>query len=157
MRTVSARRWHGGWRSGGRSTSGAASPGLARRPTTSRSASPGSLARDARLAGAAPVAHAGAEAGRADGGEARLDDPPILLLDDVPSELDPRRRGLLFEVITKLDCQTLISVTEREIVPVRTYRLDFQVRAGRITGFPDTGFTLLTAYQMLDTWKRSGL
>ena len=65
---------------------------------------------------------------------ARLGDPPILLLDDVPSELDPVRRGLLFEVITKLDCQTLISVTEREIVPVRTDRLDFQVRAGRITG-----------------------
>ena len=65
---------------------------------------------------------------------ARLDDPPILLLDDVPSELDPGRRALLFETITRLDCQTLISVTEREIVPVRTDRLDFQVRAGRITG-----------------------
>jgi hypothetical protein len=37
-------------------------------------------------------------------------------------------------VITKLDCQTLISVTEREIVPVRTDRLDFQVRAGSVTG-----------------------
>ena len=66
----------------------------------------------------------------------RLGDPPILLLDDVPSELDPGRRALLFETITKLDCQTLISVTEREIVPVRTDRLDFQVRAGRITGVP---------------------
>jgi DNA replication and repair protein RecF len=65
---------------------------------------------------------------------ARLGDPPILLLDDVPSELDPSRRALLFEVITKLDCQTLISVTEREIVPTRTDRLDFQVRAGRVTG-----------------------
>ena len=64
---------------------------------------------------------------------ARLGDPPILLLDDVPSELDPSRRALLFEVITKLDCQTLISVTEREIVPARTDRLDFQVRAGKLT------------------------
>jgi DNA replication and repair protein RecF len=63
---------------------------------------------------------------------ARLSDPPILLLDDVPSELDPSRRGLLFEVITRLDCQTLISVTEREIVPSRTDRLDFQVRAGSV-------------------------
>ncbi len=63
---------------------------------------------------------------------ARLGDPPILLLDDVPSELDPSRRGLLFEVITRLDCQTLISVTEREIVPSRTDRLDFQVRAGSV-------------------------
>jgi len=64
---------------------------------------------------------------------ARLGDPPILLLDDVPSELDPSRRALLFESISKLDCQTLISVTEREIVPARTDRLDFQVRAGRLT------------------------
>ncbi len=64
---------------------------------------------------------------------ARLGDPPILLLDDVPSELDPSRRALLFEAITRLDCQTLISVTEREIVPARTDRLDFQVRAGRLT------------------------
>ncbi|HVV48865.1 MAG TPA: DNA replication and repair protein RecF [Polyangia bacterium] len=65
--------------------------------------------------------------------EARLGDPPILLLDDVPSELDPSRRGLLFEVITRLDCQTLISVTERELVPIRTDRRDFQVRAGTLT------------------------
>ena len=88
---------------------------------------------------------------------ARLGDPPILLLDDVPSELDPSRRALLFDVITKLDCQTLISVTEREIVPSRTDRLDFQVRAGESPASPDTGFPLLATYQMLDTWKRSGL
>ena len=31
--------------------------------------------------------------------EARLGDPPVLLLDDVPSELDPVRRALLFDVI----------------------------------------------------------
>jgi DNA replication and repair protein RecF len=49
--------------------------------------------------------------------EASLGEPPVLLLDDVPSELDPDRRALLFRVIARLDCQTLISVTEREIVP----------------------------------------
>lgn len=64
---------------------------------------------------------------------ARLGDPPVLLLDDVPSELDPSRRALLFEAITRLDCQTLISVTERDVVPVRTDRVDFQVQGGHLT------------------------
>jgi DNA replication and repair protein RecF len=62
--------------------------------------------------------------------EACLGEPPVLLLDDVPSELDPSRRGLLFEVIAALDCQTLISVTEREIVPELSDRRNFLVRAG---------------------------
>jgi DNA replication and repair protein RecF len=65
--------------------------------------------------------------------EACLADPPVLLLDDVPSELDPSRRGLLFEVIAALDCQTLISVTEREIVPALSDRQNFFVRAGVVT------------------------
>jgi DNA replication and repair protein RecF len=64
--------------------------------------------------------------------EARLGDPPVLLLDDVPSELDPVRRALLFDVIGRLDCQTLISVTEREIVPVQPARRDFHVRGGNV-------------------------
>lgn len=68
--------------------------------------------------------------------EARLGDPPVLLLDDVPSELDPIRRALLFEVISKLDCQTLISVTEREIVPSLSDRRDFFVRAGTVVAQP---------------------
>jgi len=68
--------------------------------------------------------------------EARLGDPPVLLLDDVPSELDPLRRALLFDVIAKLDCQTLISVTEREIVPALSGRRDFLVRAGTVVPDP---------------------
>jgi DNA replication and repair protein RecF len=68
--------------------------------------------------------------------EARLGDPPVLLLDDVPSELDPARRGLLFDVIARLDCQTLISVTERDIVPAQPARRDFLVRAGTVTENP---------------------
>jgi len=64
--------------------------------------------------------------------EARLGDPPVLLLDDVPSELDPARRALLFDVIGRLDCQTLISVTERDIVPAQPARRDFLVRAGAV-------------------------
>jgi len=63
----------------------------------------------------------------------RLGDPPVLLLDDVPSELDARRRALLFEVVGHLDCQTLISVTERALVPGGGDRRDFEVRGGALT------------------------
>ena len=68
--------------------------------------------------------------------EARLGDPPVLLLDDVPSELDPVRRALLFDVIGRLDCQTLISVTERDIVPAQSGEtaVDFLVQR-RATSF----------------------
>jgi DNA replication and repair protein RecF len=71
--------------------------------------------------------------------EARLGDTPVLLLDDVPSELDPGRRALLFSVIGRLECQTIITVTERESVAALAElgpaRRDFLVRAGKI--FPD--------------------
>lgn len=64
--------------------------------------------------------------------EARLDDSPILLLDDVPSELDAERRRYLFETLERLHCQTLISVADRTVVPARARRVDFQVRAGLV-------------------------
>lgn len=65
--------------------------------------------------------------------EARLGDVPVLLLDDVPSELDPTRRRFLFEMVGTLACQTLISVTERDVVSPLEARADFRVAAGRIT------------------------
>jgi DNA replication and repair protein RecF len=68
--------------------------------------------------------------------EARTGDAPVLLLDDVPSELDPARRRMLFEAIAPLECQTLITVTERDVVPPFRDRVDFQVRAGRVTPEP---------------------
>lgn len=64
--------------------------------------------------------------------EARRGDVPVLLLDDVPSELDPTRRKFLFDMVGGLACQTLISVTEREVVSPLTDRLDFHVTGGRI-------------------------
>ncbi len=66
----------------------------------------------------------------------RLGDPPVLLLDDVPSELDARRRALLFEVVGRLQCQTLISVTEPELVPAGGDRIDFEVRGGSLRRIP---------------------
>jgi DNA replication and repair protein RecF len=65
--------------------------------------------------------------------EARLGDVPVLLLDDVPSELDPTRRKFLFDMVGSLSCQTFISVAEREVVSPLAERLDFAVRSGRIT------------------------
>jgi DNA replication and repair protein RecF len=76
---------------------------------------------------------------RAERGEA-----PVLLLDDVPSELDPERRRFLFETLAKLGCQTVLSVADRSVVPVVPGRFDFHVVEGTLTrepGGPD--FALL--------------
>jgi DNA replication and repair protein RecF len=59
-------------------------------------------------------------------------DSPVLLLDDVPSELDPERRHYLFEMIGSLSCQTVISVADRDVVPAMDHRQDFLVAAGRV-------------------------
>jgi DNA replication and repair protein RecF len=64
--------------------------------------------------------------------EARRGDVPVLLLDDVPSELDPTRRKFLFDMVGGLSCQTLISVTEREVVSPLPERVDFRISAGRV-------------------------
>jgi DNA replication and repair protein RecF len=63
--------------------------------------------------------------------EERRGDSPVLLLDDVPSELDPERRQYLFEMIGGLSCQTLISVSDRGIVPPLPGREDVVISNGR--------------------------
>jgi len=68
---------------------------------------------------------------RAERGEA-----PVLLLDDVPSELDPERRRFLFETLATLGCQTVLSVADRSVVPVVPGRCDFQVVEGTLTREP---------------------
>jgi DNA replication and repair protein RecF len=64
--------------------------------------------------------------------EAERGESPILLLDDVPSELDPERRHFLFETLSALGCQTVLSVADRGVVPRVSGRMDFQVQAGAI-------------------------
>ncbi len=61
-----------------------------------------------------------------------LGEAPILLLDDVASELDQRRRQQLFETIAGLPGQTFITVTDRTFVPQLPGREDFSVVAGRL-------------------------
>ena len=134
-----------------RSTSAAASPASARTPTTSRSASPGALARSHASQGQLRSLVLALKLAELSNVEARLGDPPVLLLDDVPSELDPARRALLFEVIGRLDCQTLISVTERDIVPAAAGPPRFsgarRERRGRIR---DTASFTVPRNMMLD-------
>jgi len=60
----------------------------------------------------------------------------VLLLDDVPSELDPERRRFLFETLTALGCQCVLSVADRGVVPAVAGRADIQVAGGRVTVVP---------------------
>ena len=64
--------------------------------------------------------------------EERNGETPVLLLDDVASELDEERRARLFETISGTACQTLLTVTERGLLPELPGRVDWRVRAGRI-------------------------
>jgi DNA replication and repair protein RecF len=64
--------------------------------------------------------------------EERRGDAPVLLLDDVPSELDPERRQFLFDMIGSLSCQTVISVADRSVVPALQRREDFVIDRGRL-------------------------
>jgi DNA replication and repair protein RecF len=64
--------------------------------------------------------------------EQALGEPPLLLLDDVASELDEVRRRRLFETITGLPGQTFITVTDRDLVPDLPGRVDFEVKGGAV-------------------------
>jgi DNA replication and repair protein RecF len=56
--------------------------------------------------------------------------PPLMLLDDVMSELDPGRRELLASRLAEGDGQTLITATEADHVPAERARLEIAVRDG---------------------------
>jgi DNA replication and repair protein RecF len=56
--------------------------------------------------------------------------PPLLLLDDVMSELDPDRRELLATRLTEGEGQTLITSTETAHLPVVAERTEIAMRAG---------------------------
>jgi DNA replication and repair protein RecF len=57
-------------------------------------------------------------------------DSPILLLDDVSSELDPRRNAFLFALLARIDCQCFVTTTHPRHVPVQENRQDFHIVAG---------------------------
>jgi DNA replication and repair protein RecF len=71
--------------------------------------------------------------------EAETGEQPVLLLDDVLSELDPQRREDLLAAVHGLD-QTLVTTTDLTIAPVSALReaTIFEVRGGAVTKKPPT-------------------
>ena len=63
--------------------------------------------------------------------------PPLMLLDDVTSELDPARRELLCERLLAGEGQSLVTATEPGHLPQRCPRTELAVRAGRVLGAVD--------------------
>jgi DNA replication and repair protein RecF len=59
-------------------------------------------------------------------------DQPILLLDDVSSELDPARNEFLFQHLATLAGQCFITTTHGSHVLLREHRADYQIQGGRI-------------------------
>src|SRR5829696_8215947 len=76
--------------------------------------------------------------------------PPLMLLDDVMSELDPDRRDLLASRLAEGDGQTLITATEAAHLPVGRERVEIAVRRGaaesRATAGVDTSPAVRTAF-----------
>jgi DNA replication and repair protein RecF len=59
-------------------------------------------------------------------------DLPILLLDDVSSELDPQRNEFLFEHLATLAGQCFITTTHPDHVLLRQHRADYRIAGGEI-------------------------
>lgn len=59
-------------------------------------------------------------------------DSPILLLDDVSSELDPQRNEFLFEHLADLAGQCFITTTHPGHVLLRQHRADYRISGGEI-------------------------
>ena len=64
----------------------------------------------------------------------RAGEPPVLLLDDLASELDAGRRKYLMEIVDELTCQTMVSTTDPAFIPGVRDRQEFQVVKGEIRG-----------------------
>ena len=57
---------------------------------------------------------------------------PILLLDDVSSELDRTRNRRLFELLRRLGGQVFLTTTHPEYILLEESRVDFRVESGRV-------------------------
>ncbi len=60
-------------------------------------------------------------------------DPPILLLDDVSSELDPSRNAYLFEHVASHAGQCFITTTHADHVLVSEDRANYRIESGKIS------------------------
>lgn len=61
---------------------------------------------------------------------------PILLLDDITSELDERRKGFLFRLLREFPGQMFITSTVPKELPYTDSKKTFQIRAGRAQTIP---------------------
>ena len=61
-----------------------------------------------------------------------LGDPPVLLLDDVSSELDAQRNGFLFDFLRAMPCQVFITTTSPAYVQLASDRQDFHIHGGQL-------------------------
>ncbi|MFH0899994.1 MAG: DNA replication/repair protein RecF [Pseudomonadota bacterium] len=75
---------------------------------------------------------------------------PLLLLDDVCSELDASRTQWLFSFLRSLECQCFVTATDPKMVPHLEHRLDFQVVAGNARPVEATKTALPEALSVLN-------
>ncbi len=62
----------------------------------------------------------------------RVGQVPVLLLDDVSSELDASRNRRLFALLDRLGGQVFLTTTQRELIRLEDGRLDLQVVSGHV-------------------------
>jgi len=74
---------------------------------------------------------------------ARVGRVPILLLDDVSSELDRRRNHLLFQSLSRLGGQVFLTTTHPEYILLNEHRQDFVVERGEVRRIVATTSTTL--------------
>jgi DNA replication and repair protein RecF len=67
----------------------------------------------------------------------RIGRVPILLLDDVSSELDRARNRRFFSLLARLGGQVFLTTTHSEFILLEGNRVDFRVENGRITRVED--------------------
>jgi DNA replication and repair protein RecF len=62
----------------------------------------------------------------------RRNEPPVLLLDDMGSELDRDRRRVLFDYIGRMQCQTFVTTVDRQWVMSGENNKYFQIVEGEV-------------------------
>ena len=64
-------------------------------------------------------------------------DCPILLLDDVSSELDRLRNERLFDFVREINAQTFITTTDRRYIGIDEDTLEYRIDTGVISNQGD--------------------
>jgi DNA replication and repair protein RecF len=64
--------------------------------------------------------------------ESRSGQTPLLLLDDVSSELDRSKSARFFELLSRIGGQVFLTTTHPDLISVATDRRDFRISAGSL-------------------------